>query len=102
MGRLLKRHFPGLTAGICGLLLLPWILGVPGNPTPRDAFVWKAGLLALIAYLVVYQCVRSSKDQFFFNRPSIRIGLDRALFALAVFVWPILCGSLLLLVLGTS
>ncbi|MGW6780232.1 hypothetical protein ACWF50_19645 [Brucella pseudogrignonensis] len=102
MGRFLKRHFPGLTAGVCGLLLLPWILGVPGNPTPRAAFVWTAGLLAMIAYLVVYQSVRSSKDHAFFNRPSMRIRLDRALFTLAVFVWPILSGSLLFLVLGTS
>ncbi|GAA5629168.1 hypothetical protein Brsp05_04467 [Brucella sp. NBRC 12953] len=102
MGPFLKRHMSGLLAFICGLLLLPWILGVPGNPTPKGAAAWSLGLVAILSYLVLYQCVRSSQDHAFFKKPSIRRRLNGALLAAAVVVVPILVGALLFLVFGAS
>ncbi|KAA9356147.1 MULTISPECIES: hypothetical protein [Ochrobactrum] len=97
-----RRHFAGFTACVFGLLLLPWILGVPGNPTPVQEFAWSMGLVTIIGYLVMYQCARSSDGLKFFNRPSVRSRLDGWLFAASVVVFPILSGTLTFLLLGSG
>ncbi len=100
LAHFLRRHFAGFTALFSGLLLLPWILGVPGNPSPVDQFVWSMGLLAIIAYLVIYQSVRSSGDLRLCKRPGLRARLDGWLFAAALLIFPVLCGCVIYLLSG--
>jgi hypothetical protein len=53
-------RFPDLMALICGLLVLPWILGVPGHPSQTVQFGWTIGLVFIVLYLVLYQIAKSA------------------------------------------
>ncbi len=59
MIRLAASRFPDLMALICGLLVLPWILGVPGHPDRTVRLGWTIGLVSLVFYLVLYQITKS-------------------------------------------
>ncbi len=52
-------RFPDLMALLCGLLILPWILGVPGHPDTATRLGWTLGLISMVIYLVLYQAVNS-------------------------------------------
>ena len=100
MGPFLKRHMPGLLAFICGLLLLPWILGVPGNPTPGQDFAWTSGLLAMIAYLVIFQCVKMIQSRDILSKPKLSTLLDSGLHAASIGLSAVLGVAVILLVWG--
>jgi len=51
--RLAVSRFPDLMALICGLLVLPWILGVPGHPSQTVQFGWTIGLISIVLYLAL-------------------------------------------------
>jgi len=74
MTRLIASRFPDLVALICGLLLLPWILGVPGHPAPMVRLGWTIGLISIVVYLVLYQIAKSlaSKASFRSNNAAGR------------------------------
>ena len=61
MTKLIMRFYPDLIAAICGLLIIPWIIGIPGQPTQTILSGWTLGLIAIGGYLVIYQCVKSFK-----------------------------------------
>lgn len=53
------QRFAGFVAAVCGLLLFPWILGVPGHPSRAVELAWTIGLLVIILFLTAFQLVRS-------------------------------------------
>ncbi|MDR0251638.1 MAG: hypothetical protein LBI75_00465 [Brucellaceae bacterium] len=57
--KFLIRIYPDVVALICGLLVLPWILGVPGQPTQAALSGWTIGLIGIVVYLILYQVVKS-------------------------------------------
>ena len=87
MMKLIASRFPDLMALVCGLLVLPWILGVPGRPDRLVELGWTIGLVAIVVYLVLYQIAKSlgSKGSF---RSNIAVNrcLHRTLSASAVIV----------------
>ncbi|MBQ0710432.1 MULTISPECIES: hypothetical protein [unclassified Ochrobactrum] len=82
MIRLAASRFPDLMALICGLLVLPWILGVPGHPDPMVRLGWTIGLVSLVFYLVLYQITKSiASNGSLKNRVTVQRYLRRVLAA---------------------
>ncbi|MEJ5899264.1 hypothetical protein [Ochrobactrum teleogrylli] len=52
-------RFPDLVALLSGLLILPWILGVPGHPSQLVQTGWTIGLVSMVVYLALYQTAKS-------------------------------------------
>ena|SRR5690606_27190118 len=98
MMRLIASRFPDLMALVCGLLVLPWILGVPGHPDRLVELGWTIGLVAIVVYLVLYQIVKSLGSKGLF-RSNIAVNrcLHRILSASAVIVTVVLAISAMLL-----
>ncbi|MDH7785936.1 uncharacterized membrane protein (DUF485 family) [Ochrobactrum sp. 19YEA23] len=57
--RIAADRFPDLVALLCGLLILPWILGVPGHPSQLVQIGWTIGLVSMVVYLAIYQTAKS-------------------------------------------
>ncbi|MBJ6132944.1 hypothetical protein JAU75_08885 [Ochrobactrum sp. Q0168] len=57
--RIAADRFPDLVALLCGLLVLPWILGVPGHPSLLVQAGWTMGLVSMVVYLALYQTAKS-------------------------------------------
>ena len=96
MPRSLLKFFPDLMAAVCGLLFFPWVLGVPGHPTPFVQLGWTIGIVMIVLYLVTYQIVKSSDRIGVLNQPTIRIRLDRLLFLVACALVPLIAIAVLL------
>ncbi|NNU62014.1 hypothetical protein [Ochrobactrum soli] len=57
--RIVADRFPDLVALLSGLLILPWILGVPGHPSQLVQTGWTIGLVSMVVYLALYQTAKS-------------------------------------------
>ncbi|MFK3666193.1 hypothetical protein ACI2JN_13205 [Ochrobactrum teleogrylli] len=57
--RIAADRFPDLVALLSGLLILPWILGVPGHPSQLVQTGWTIGLVSMVVYLALYQTAKS-------------------------------------------
>ncbi|TNV18206.1 hypothetical protein FIC94_00860 [Ochrobactrum teleogrylli] len=57
--RVVADRFPDLVALLSGLLILPWILGVPGHPSQLVQTGWTIGLVSMVVYLALYQTAKS-------------------------------------------
>jgi len=57
--RIAAGRFPDLVALLSGLLVLPWILGVPGHPSQLVQAGWTIGLVSMVVYLALYQTAKS-------------------------------------------
>lgn len=99
MSVMVLKFFPDAVAVIFGLLLFPWILGVPGMPDQLVRLGWTTGLTAIILYLIVYQMVKSSDRISALRKPEIRLALDRLLFGSAWWFVAIVAASVYLVVL---
>ena len=85
--KLAVSRFPDLMALICGLLVLPWILGVPGHPSQTVQFGWTIGLISIVLYLALYQLTKSIASMVSFkNNIALKHYLRRALSASSVIV----------------
>lgn len=98
--RFFRRYFASFAACLSGLLLLPWILGVPGNPTPGQDFAWTSGLLAMIAYLAIFQCVKMIQSRDILSKPKLSTLLDSGLHAASIGLSAVLGVAVILLVWG--
>ncbi len=98
MTRLIASRFPDLVALLCGLLVLPWILGVPGHPAPMVRLGWTIGLISIVVYLVLYQIAKSlaSKASFRSNNAAGRY-LHRMLATSSVIATVMLAISVMLI-----
>ena len=87
MMRLIASRFPDLMALVCGLLVLPWILGVPGRPDRLVQLGWTIGLASIVVYLALYQIAKSLGSKgLFLNNSTVNRCLHRTLSASAVIV----------------
>jgi hypothetical protein len=77
------QRFAGFVAAMCGLLLIPWILGVPGHPSRAVESAWTIGLLVIILYLAAFQLVRSMDKKAATNRFRSLSRWERLLFKFA-------------------
>ncbi|MEL4071090.1 hypothetical protein WKW50_13170 [Ochrobactrum sp. GPK 3] len=57
--RIAADRFPDLVALLSGLLILPWVLGVPGHPSQPVQIGWTIGLVSMVVYLAIYQAAKS-------------------------------------------
>ncbi|NKC04161.1 hypothetical protein [Brucella haematophila] len=57
--RIAANRFPDLVALLSGLLILPWILGVPGHPSQPVQIGWTIGLVSMVVHLAIYQAAKS-------------------------------------------
>ncbi len=73
-------RFPDFVALLSGLLILPWILGVPGHPSPLVQTGWTIGLVSMVVYLALYQTAKSLAARGAVKNNPFRIALiNRAL-----------------------
>ena len=97
MMRLIASRFPDLMALVCGLLVLPWILGVPGHPDRLVELRWTIGLVAIVVYLVLFQIVKSLGSKGLFgSNIAVNRCLHRTLCASAVIATVMLAISAML------
>ena len=98
MIKFIIRIYPDMIAVICGILILPWILGVPGQPTQAVLSGWTIGLIAMGIYLLIYQTVKSLRTFEFYKKNS---AFHRPVFAIlngtALCVLPVMLFSFLLI-----
>jgi len=95
------QRFAGFVAAVCGLLLFPWILGVPGHPSRSVELAWTVGLLVIISYLTSFQLVRSLNKKASTEGPrSLLPRWERLLFKLACMSLTLLSVSLVVVVLS--
>lgn len=85
-------RFPDLVALLSGLLILPWILGVPGHPSQLVQTGWTIGLVSMVVYLALYQTAKSLAA-----RRSIKNNPSRIVLISRVMKWS--AGLLVLLML---
>lgn len=98
MTKLIIRYYPDLIAAICGLLIIPWIIGVPGQPTQAILSGWTLGLIAMGGYLVIYQSVKSFKTSAFYKKNiSYHQPVTAILNMTALCLMPVMLVALLLL-----
>lgn len=98
MLKIVLTFIPYLVALLCGLLVIPWVLGIPGNFTPRTQLGWTTGLIAMVSYLVLYQIAKSTRKLSSPNKPQLRSKMDKILVVAACCVLPIMAVSIALLV----
>ncbi|RRD21851.1 hypothetical protein ECB98_22335 [Brucellaceae bacterium VT-16-1752] len=73
--RIVADRFPDLVALLSGLLILPWILGVPGHPSQLVQTGWTIGLVSMVVYLALYQTAKSLAARRSVKNNSSRIAL---------------------------
>lgn len=98
MLKIVLKFIPYLVALLCGLLIIPWVLGIPGNFTPRTQLGWTTGLTAMVSYLLLYQIAKSTGKRYSTNNPSLRSKIDSMLMISACCVLPIMAFAVVLLV----
>lgn len=98
MLKIVLTFIPYLVALLCGLLVIPWMLGIPGNFTPRTQLGWTTGLITMASYLLLYQIAKSTSKPPSSNKPSLRSKMDKILVVAACCVLPIMAVSIALLV----
>ncbi len=93
------RLYPDLIALLCGLLVIPWIVGVPGQASQIAIYGWTTGLITMALYLVIYQAVKSVIRMDFYKKNNVlHKPVTRLLNSAAVCVLPVLVFSLLLII----
>lgn len=96
--KLLIRIYPDLIAFICGILIIPWVIGVPGHPTKAVLSGWTIGLIVMGVYLVIYQAAKSLMTfEFYKKTPSFHRPIRALLNGAAICVLPVLFFSFLLM-----
>ncbi|MGG4774059.1 hypothetical protein ACLO87_05420 [Paenalcaligenes sp. Me52] len=98
MLKIVLKFIPYAVALLCGLLIIPWVLGVPGNFTPRTQLGWTTGLIAMVVYLVLYQIAKSTTKFSSPNKTSLATKIDSLLLIAACCVLPVMAFALVLLV----
>jgi len=99
MIKFIIRIYPDVIAVLCGLLIIPWILGVPGRPTPAQLSGWNIGFFAICTYLLLYQTIKSLRNfEFYKKKISIHRPVSNILICAALFIPPLMVASFLLLV----